>query len=52
MSVSGGEKMSDFHFTESEALLIANALRYYIASGLLVLEDQVLAEDLLQEMTT
>ena len=42
--------MVDFQFTESETLLVANALRHYIKSGLMVTEDEVLAMDLLREM--
>ena len=42
--------MIDFHFTEAETLLIANALRHYIASGLMVAEDEALATDLLKEL--
>jgi hypothetical protein len=42
--------MSDFHFTEAETLLIANALRHYIASGLMVTEDEALAAELLDEL--
>jgi hypothetical protein len=42
--------MSDFHFTEAETVLIANALRHYVASGLMVTEDEALAADLLKEL--